>query len=124
MASKKQLGDLPETMMTEVVLRLPVKSLLICKSVCKPWLSTISNPHFLKSHIQHSITISRNVPTLLNIIDFQKLPSLAIDPHGITAFFNPDDLEQHQRHRHRHRRQLVNQALDDANRQDLLESPL
>ncbi|XP_076948047.1 F-box/kelch-repeat protein At3g23880-like [Bidens hawaiensis] len=34
----------------EILLRLPVESLLRCKSVCKSWCSLISDPHFVKSH--------------------------------------------------------------------------
>ncbi|KAI3523582.1 hypothetical protein L1887_01808 [Cichorium endivia] len=38
----------------EILLRLPVKSLLQCKSVCKLWCSTISDLHFVKSHLRFS----------------------------------------------------------------------
>ncbi|XP_074375291.1 putative F-box protein At3g16210 [Apium graveolens] len=47
---------IPEHLLTEILIRLPVKSLLLCKSVSKPWLSLISNPNFIKSHIKHTTT--------------------------------------------------------------------
>ncbi|KAK1398992.1 hypothetical protein POM88_008855 [Heracleum sosnowskyi] len=122
MATKKHLGDLPEGLITKVLIRLPVKSLLICKCVCKPWLSTISNPNFVKSHIHHSITTCRNDPTLLNIINVPQLAFLAIEPHEYSPYPTPAELQQQQLQRRR--RHLINQALDDANRQDLSESPL
>lgn len=48
-------GDMiSDDLLTEILVRLPVKSLLRCKSVCKPWLSLISNPNFTKSQLKHS----------------------------------------------------------------------
>ncbi|XP_027352266.1 F-box/kelch-repeat protein At3g06240-like [Abrus precatorius] len=40
---------LPHELIVEILLRLPVISLLRFKSVCKSWLSLISNPQFAKS---------------------------------------------------------------------------
>lgn len=54
---------IPEELVTEILIRLPVKTLVICKSVCKTWLSTISNPYFTKSQLHRAI---RN-PTVLSI---------------------------------------------------------
>nr|GEY31915.1 hypothetical protein [Tanacetum cinerariifolium] len=34
----------------EIMLKLPVESLLRCKSVCKEWYTLISDQHFIKSH--------------------------------------------------------------------------
>lgn len=36
----------------EVLLRLPVKDLVRCKSVCKSWYSLISSPYFIKLHVK------------------------------------------------------------------------
>ncbi|XP_057459207.1 F-box protein CPR1-like [Lotus japonicus] len=41
---------LPEDLMVEIMLRLPVRSLLRFKCVCKLWLSLISNPEFGQSY--------------------------------------------------------------------------
>ncbi|KAK1398892.1 hypothetical protein POM88_008755 [Heracleum sosnowskyi] len=65
----KSASDLPQVMLTEIFLRLPVKSLLRCKSVCKPWLHTISNPDFIKSQI----FASQKIHTLLNIVNEEQL---------------------------------------------------
>lgn len=117
MANKamRSLSDFPEGMVTEILLRLPVKSLLLCKSVCKPWLSTISNPHFVKSHIQHSIIT--NDPTLLNLINARELAFLFWEPFAYALEPTPAELQQQQRQRRR--RHLINQALNDADGQDL-----
>ncbi|KAK1381928.1 hypothetical protein POM88_019663 [Heracleum sosnowskyi] len=42
--------DLPEDVLIEILLRLPVKSLLRFEVVCKAWKSHISNPQFVKRH--------------------------------------------------------------------------
>ncbi|RDY08303.1 F-box protein CPR30, partial [Mucuna pruriens] len=41
---------LPEEMIEEILLRLPVRSVLRFKCVCKSWLSLTSDPQFAKSH--------------------------------------------------------------------------
>ncbi|KAL2329777.1 hypothetical protein Fmac_017358 [Flemingia macrophylla] len=43
---------LPLEMMREILLRLPVRSVLRFKCVCKTWFSLISEPHFGISHYQ------------------------------------------------------------------------
>ncbi|XP_058730649.1 F-box/kelch-repeat protein At3g06240-like [Vicia villosa] len=42
----------PEEMITEILLRLPVKSLIRFKCVSKPWFSLISDSMFAESHFQ------------------------------------------------------------------------
>jgi F-box interacting protein len=43
---------LPDELIHQILLRLPVKSLLRFKCVCKSWFSLISDPHFANSHFQ------------------------------------------------------------------------
>ncbi|KAL7087359.1 hypothetical protein ACP275_13G063300 [Erythranthe tilingii] len=45
---------LPEDIVTEILSRLPVQSLLRFKSVCKPWRFLISSKNFIKTHLQIS----------------------------------------------------------------------
>lgn len=51
-AVENAMGDciLPPDMMLCILSRLPVKSLVRFKSVCKPWLKLVSNPKFVKIH--------------------------------------------------------------------------
>ncbi|XP_071699982.1 F-box/kelch-repeat protein At3g23880-like [Rutidosis leptorrhynchoides] len=44
----------PKKLIVEILTRLPVESLLRCKSVCKSWCSIISDPLFVKSHLKLS----------------------------------------------------------------------
>jgi hypothetical protein len=37
-------GSLPDEMQTQILIRLPIKSIITCTSVCKTWKSLIQNP--------------------------------------------------------------------------------
>ncbi|CAK8542482.1 unnamed protein product [Lathyrus sativus] len=58
--------DLPEELITEILLRLTVNTLLRCKSVCKSWFSIISNPHFATSHFQIAASSTNKLVCLGN----------------------------------------------------------
>ncbi|XP_074379553.1 putative F-box protein At3g23960 [Apium graveolens] len=60
--SGKMISD---DLLTEIFVRLPVKTLLRCKSVSKPWLSLISNSNFIKSHLKRTITTPGADQTIL-----------------------------------------------------------
>jgi hypothetical protein len=47
MKSKTQTG-LPEEMILEILIRLPVKSLMRFKIVSKPWRAMITDPSFIR----------------------------------------------------------------------------
>lgn len=51
-------GNLPEHILLEIFSRLPVKSLLRFKVVCKSWRFHISNPNFVNKHV--AITTNPN----------------------------------------------------------------
>ncbi|XP_057441266.1 F-box protein At3g07870-like [Lotus japonicus] len=81
-SKSQQLGvsftDLPSHISTDILLRLPIKSILICKCVCPSWKALISDPHFTKLHFQHASTgfmIRANAPYLvsriLHLLEFE-----------------------------------------------------
>lgn len=54
------LGDgyLPEELLTEILVRLPVKTLLRCMCVCKCWYAFIRSPSFVTIHYNHPANLS------------------------------------------------------------------
>ncbi|XVE80194.1 hypothetical protein DITRI_Ditri14bG0120100 [Diplodiscus trichospermus] len=47
---------LPLEVILEILKRLPVKSLVRCRSVCKTWNSLINNPSFISTHLQSALS--------------------------------------------------------------------
>ncbi|KAK1398866.1 hypothetical protein POM88_008729 [Heracleum sosnowskyi] len=120
-------NDYKEGMITEVLVRLPVKTVLQCKSVCKPWLSIISNPHFIKSQLHHAIVASQNNPTLLTLAKPPPTEAELLSLSFVRDLTSPYPFHfatlaaelQHQK-----KRQLIDEALLDVNGQDLSSSPV
>jgi hypothetical protein len=54
------LPTLPFDMITEILLRLPLKFLMQLKRVCKPWNSLISDRKFARKHL-HMSTMNPNI---------------------------------------------------------------
>ncbi|XP_050382001.1 F-box/kelch-repeat protein At3g23880-like [Argentina anserina] len=66
MSMKFSPDDLPEEMITQILLRLPIKSILKFTSVCKSWNSLIKDSPFIKDHLKlTSNRITRDGPLLL-----------------------------------------------------------
>jgi F-box interacting protein len=62
---KPQPTELPEELVLEILIRLPVKSLRRFKCVSKAWRTEISDPSFIRSHLQFSASRWEQNPTLL-----------------------------------------------------------
>ena len=52
--SNAMLNDLPEDVLMDIFSRLPVKTLLQFKSVCKSWYDIIKDPVFITKHVNRS----------------------------------------------------------------------
>lgn len=79
---------LTDDLVIEILQRLPVKPLLRCKSVSKPWLSLISSPSFIKSQLSFAIAtttasaanqtlIAHSSDTLLSLINLASQQTVA-----------------------------------------------
>jgi len=81
---------LPIELIIQILLRLPVKSLIRFKCVCKSWLSLISQPHFANSHFQ--LTAATHTNRIMLITPY--LESLSIDLESSlnddSASYSPD----------------------------------
>ncbi|XP_076961171.1 F-box/kelch-repeat protein At3g23880-like [Bidens hawaiensis] len=54
------MAELAFDVVEQILLRMDVKDLIRCKSVCKSWLSFISTPCFVKAHLNHNIKRDRD----------------------------------------------------------------
>ncbi|XBH69857.1 hypothetical protein VPH35_097648 [Triticum aestivum] len=50
------LPEMPDELVLEILLRLPVRSLLKFKCACKYWHGTISGPSFIRMHLERSVS--------------------------------------------------------------------
>ncbi|XP_058182236.1 F-box protein CPR1-like [Rhododendron vialii] len=78
--NKKKIRGLniPDELVLDILSRLPVKSLLRFKSICKSWLSMISHPQFIRTHL-HRSTQSPHCPRLLLKTNRSPLSFVSID---------------------------------------------
>ena len=60
MSSPRLESALPLEIIENILLKLPIKSLIRCKSVCKGWFSLIFDPYFVKTHLHQPQTQARS----------------------------------------------------------------
>ncbi|XP_057793477.1 F-box protein At3g07870-like [Salvia miltiorrhiza] len=90
------LMSIPSHIIIEILSRLPAKSLVQCKSVCKQWLDLTSDPYFAKLHFTRSkpgVAIHQSEPSknLLRVADFDDFhdPTAEIDLKSLSP--SPED---------------------------------
>ncbi|KAG5588570.1 hypothetical protein H5410_049004 [Solanum commersonii] len=72
--SSSTFANLPSELITEIFLRLPVKSLLQYRLVSKFWLDLISSPRFIKSHLSLLTSNKENTHHKWLMMMFNKNP--------------------------------------------------
>ncbi|KAL3726851.1 hypothetical protein ACJRO7_031709 [Eucalyptus globulus] len=92
--------SIPEEIVVDILLRLPAKSLGRFKCVCKRWRSLISNPGFVRSHLQR-LKARDSIPSQriivggnpLKTVDYEALDGCGkgrlVVPHWIKIFWVP-----------------------------------
>ncbi|XP_057436179.1 F-box/kelch-repeat protein At3g06240-like [Lotus japonicus] len=91
-------SNLPEDLIPQILLRLPVRSLLRFKTVCKSWLSLISDPQFGKSHFDLAASPSHRYQVRTiddSVISFQDIDESFHDASAVVKLkcplpFSPD----------------------------------
>ena len=63
------LPSLPEELLEEILVRLPVKSLLGFRCVQKSWSTLVQNPTFIAKHLRHHQTKTKNPSILVEGLD-------------------------------------------------------
>uniref|UniRef100_A0A2N9HUK4 F-box domain-containing protein n=1 Tax=Fagus sylvatica TaxID=28930 RepID=A0A2N9HUK4_FAGSY len=71
---------LPDEIVTQILIRLPIKSIITSICVCKTWKSIIQNPTFISTHLHHSTTTNHLL-----------LFSISSGSEQIYALHNDDD---------------------------------
>ena len=64
--------DLPEEIVLEILAKLPVKSLLRFRCVCKRWYSSIANPSFISTHLSNN---HHNQGLVIHLAKNTRIPS-------------------------------------------------
>ncbi|KAF8685873.1 hypothetical protein HU200_043786 [Digitaria exilis] len=59
------IPELSNEILMDILVRLPVKSLLRCKAVCKAWRAVVTDPLFVRAHLQCSAARCEQNPTLV-----------------------------------------------------------
>jgi hypothetical protein len=71
---------LPDELNYEILLWLPVRTLVRSNSVSKAWRATISDPSFTRAHLKQSASRREREP-----------PSFLITPHTLTTVIDDED---------------------------------
>ncbi|KAF8762776.1 hypothetical protein HU200_009083 [Digitaria exilis] len=86
-----------DVLLFQILVRLPVKSLVRFKSVCKAWCTTIASAHFVRLHLELSratnsssmVVVPRNYqPAVQSKVAKQIMRSMP-RPNGIPRFTIP-----------------------------------
>ncbi|KAL2553626.1 F-box protein CPR30 [Forsythia ovata] len=81
---------IPEVLMNDVLLKLPVKSLLRFRSVKKSWRDLIDNPDFIKMHMERSMKMGSSVE-VIHRCNLNKFYSMHLDLSG-NPIRDPEEL--------------------------------
>ncbi|OMO97198.1 hypothetical protein COLO4_14803 [Corchorus olitorius] len=82
-------SNLPQELLVEIFLRLPIEDVVKSTAVCKSWNSVIKNPAFISTHLEKTIS-STNTHLL-----FRVCPEGVIDPEHYSLRFDNEDVDEY-----------------------------
>ncbi|GKV36622.1 hypothetical protein SLEP1_g44730 [Rubroshorea leprosula] len=80
---------LSEELFDMILHKLPIKSLIVCTSVCKTWNSIIKSPSFVSSHLSHTISSYKENDTHLCLL---RICSIDAAEYRFSLRFDDQDL--------------------------------
>uniref|UniRef100_A0A0E0L8E5 F-box domain-containing protein n=1 Tax=Oryza punctata TaxID=4537 RepID=A0A0E0L8E5_ORYPU len=80
-------AGIPEEVMEQILLRLPVKSILRFRSVCKSWRAMVADPRFVRLQLDHSTTAARRRPPSILVMPHWSWSSMPQQRMGMIGFF-------------------------------------
>ncbi|XP_057730768.1 F-box/kelch-repeat protein At3g23880-like [Arachis stenosperma] len=78
------LPDLPEELIIEILLRLPARTLVSLRSMCRSWRNLISSPDFTRKHLRRSCLRDPSL-TSLRIACYNRGNGVRYDSFGILS---------------------------------------
>ncbi|GMP40608.1 hypothetical protein CsSME_00010984 [Camellia sinensis var. sinensis] len=88
MSSGRSIFDLPGHIITDILSRLPIKTIIHCRCVCRTWHSLVLDPHFANLHL------SRTPTSLIIHQDSDRSPDWDSDILKLIEF----DRDEHDQH--------------------------
>ncbi|KAF2319690.1 hypothetical protein P3X46_024411 [Hevea brasiliensis] len=87
----KRPACLPQEVIVEILLKLPVISLVRCTCICKSWYSLIKNAVFFSTHLKQGLSSANDSLFLLrNFYNHEEHLSLHFDNDKFTEYMNLD----------------------------------
>ena len=84
----KHDDDLPDEIVLDIFARLPVKSLLRFRCVCKPWYSSIANPRFITFGIFPNLHLGLHVLAVKSVLSHATIPMKPYPSLEFLSLFN------------------------------------
>ncbi|XLR68012.1 hypothetical protein S83_018684, partial [Arachis hypogaea] len=73
---RSYVSSLPADIITDIFVRLPIKSVLICRCVCKHWNTLISNPNLAKLLLTYTllaVMIRRKHSRFFHLVEYDRI---------------------------------------------------
>ena len=80
-----KIQQLSPNILIDILSRLPIKSILDCRCVCKTWLHLISNRRFAELHLSRS-SVGILIKTIPSVNDSRKISLTLVEENGRAPF--------------------------------------